>query len=84
MGVPTASTVRDVHKLTAAQCAEVRAELVKQGAPVRFMVNGRALNIITGELQPRGINVIYQVCYWNFARDTACEVGRGACSIQRN
>lgn len=44
--------------------------------PVRFQLNGRTMNISTGELQERGINVIHQYFYWNFTNETANEIGR--------
>jgi hypothetical protein len=63
-------------RLTEDQVAHFKSALVKPGTPVRFLHNGGALNIITGHVQPRGINVIYQQVYWNFARETALEIAR--------
>jgi len=40
----------------------------------RFLYKGRNLSIISGELQKAGINVMHQVCYWNFTEDTAREI----------
>lgn len=60
--------------LTEAQIAEVKSEMVKNGTPVRFQINGQTLNLTTGELQPRGINVLYQLVYWNFTKETAKKI----------
>jgi len=37
--------------------------------PVRFLFKGQSLNIETGDLTPRNINVLYQTIYWNFSKD---------------
>lgn len=58
------------------QIAHFKAALVNPGVPVRFLHNGGALNIMTGHVQPRGINVIYQRVYWNFSRETALEIAK--------
>ena len=63
-------------RLTEEQIAHYQAALVNPGIPVRFLHNGGALNIITGQVQPRGINVIYQRVYWNFSRETASEIAK--------
>ncbi len=63
-------------RLTEEQIARFQATLVNPGVPVRFLYNGGALNIITGHVQPRGINVIYQRVYWNFSRETALEIAK--------
>ena len=62
--------------MTPEQIAEVKAEMVANGLPVRFLVNGRALNLSTGELQQKGINVIHQMCYWNFTRETSKKIAK--------
>lgn len=56
------------------QIAEVKAEMVPMGTPVRFLFSGRNLNISTGELLPRGVNVIYHHVYWNFTKATAHKI----------
>jgi hypothetical protein len=62
--------------LTEEQMIEVRTEMVpsKDTAPVRFMEDGCACNVVTGEKCSRGCNVIYQMVYWNFARGTAKKI----------
>jgi hypothetical protein len=60
--------------LTETQIAEVRSEMVKDGTPVRFQINGQTLNLTTGELQPKGINVLYQLVYWNFTKETSKKI----------
>ena len=63
-------------KLTTEQTDEIRGELIKEGVPVRFLHNGRNLSIVSGALQPKGINVMYQVVYWHFTRETANKIAR--------
>ena len=65
-------------KLTAEQQEEVKKETVgfKNGVPVRFQVGGRTLVIQTGQLQKKGINVIHQIVYWNFTRETSLKIAK--------
>ncbi len=60
--------------LTELQIQEVQQELVKQGTPVRFLINGQATNIITGTKSPKGSNVIYHQVYWNFTKETSNKI----------
>jgi len=62
------------QKLTDEQIDEVKAEMVRNGVPVRFLKGGRSMNIETGELGKRGTNIMYHVVYWNFTRDTAKKI----------
>ena len=61
-------------KLTPEQLKEIKGELVKNGVPVRFMRGGGSLNIVTGEATKRGTNVMHQIVYWNFTKETAKKV----------
>jgi hypothetical protein len=61
-------------KLTEEQIEQVINELVPNGIPVRFLINGRNLNIETGELLSKNINVIHQIHYWKFSRDTSKKI----------
>jgi len=61
-------------KLTPEQAAEIKSEVVGKGVPVRFMVKGQALNITSGELSQKNINVIHQITYWHFTKDTAKKI----------
>jgi hypothetical protein len=67
-----------IPKLTEAQIAAIKSEMVKdgdpKGRPVRFQVNGQTLNISTGELQTKGINIIHQIVYWNFPEATSKKI----------
>lgn len=65
-------------KLTEVQKEEVLKELVPEskGVPVRFQLDGRTMDIITGELQPKSINVIYQNFYWRFSRETSLKIAK--------
>ena len=65
-------------RLTPAQVAKYRDRMRPAGDPAikigRFICQGRALNIQTGHLQPAGINVMYQRCYWNWDHQTLLEI----------
>lgn len=61
-------------KLTDEQLTEVEDEMVSNGIPCRFQINGQTLDIETRELQPKGINVIRQIHYWGFTRETANKI----------
>lgn len=63
-------------KLTEEQILELRAEMVREGAPVRFLHDSRALDILTGRLCSKGSNVIYHPVYWNFTRETALKIAK--------
>ena len=58
------------------QIEALRAEMVpySQATPVRFQHHGQTLSIHSGQLQPRGINVIHQNVYWNFTEGTAKKI----------
>lgn len=56
------------------QVQEARSEMIRDGVPVRFLLDGRNLDIITGDLQPKGTNVIHQIVYWNFSRETSKKI----------
>lgn len=57
--------------LTAERIAHYKSQMVPKGTPVRFLKNGQAMNIVTGELASKGSNVIYHVHYWNFTKETS-------------
>lgn len=61
-------------KLTPEQIEEIKKETIQKGIPVRFLFNGRNLNITNGKLLPKGINVFYQVVYWNFTKETSKKI----------
>ena len=63
-------------KLTKKQEAEVIREMVKVGVPVRFMIGGQVLNILTGELQPKGGNVMHNWVFWNFTKETSKKIAK--------
>lgn len=68
--------------LTQEQLDKLRTYKVKKEnlVPCRFMFKGQALNIYTGKLDKKGVNVMYQTHYWNFdtklARMIKQELGR--------
>jgi hypothetical protein len=61
-------------RLTEEQVSEAQRETVRNGVPVRFMFSGRALNIETGELSPKGASIMHQTVYWGFPRETARKI----------
>ncbi len=61
-------------KLTAQQTAEIKSEMIDHGTPVRFLKNGQAMQIGTGQLCSRGTNVIHHPFYWNFTRETVKKI----------
>lgn len=65
-------------RLTPAQVAKYRDRMRPAGDPAikigRFIYQGRALNIQTGELQIPGINVLYQRCYWHWTEKDLLEI----------
>lgn len=61
-------------RLNQEQIDELRTELVNDGVPVRFLYNGQALDIISGELSPKGSNVMHHPVYWKFTMDTAKKI----------
>ncbi len=63
--------------LTHDKVLHYKALQVRTGAtPVRFHFHGQALSVETGQLQPKGINVIHQRVYWNFTKDVAKEIAK--------
>jgi len=62
--------------LTKEQLDEIRPKMIKNGVPVRFMYQGQACNITTGEMQKKHINVIYQLHYWHFDKDTSKTIAK--------
>lgn len=65
-------------KLNNSEIEYVRFNLVsdKQATVVRFLKDGRNLNIETGYLLPKGINVINQIHYWNFPKWLSLEIAK--------
>ncbi|MGO9014668.1 MAG: hypothetical protein ACLQF0_06775 [Dissulfurispiraceae bacterium] len=63
-------------KLTNDQMEEVKKEMVSNGIPVRFLHQGCCLDIITGHLQKKGINIIHQRHYWTFTRETSLKIAK--------
>ncbi len=65
-------------KLTNEQIEEVLKERVamRDAFPVRFLHDGRALNIETGALDKKGINVMHQLTYWAFNKETSRKIAK--------
>jgi hypothetical protein len=62
--------------LTETQINEVKKELIQNGLPVRFLINGQCVNLETGEKQKKGINVMHQIIYWNFSKQTSLKIAK--------
>lgn len=60
--------------LTGLEIIKFRERMIREGAPVRFLLNGCNFSIETGETMRKGANVIHQIVYWNFDRPTANEI----------
>jgi len=56
----------------------LKSELVpaENATPVRFLHHGQNLTIQSGRLMPKGVNVIHQIVYWNFTRETATRIAK--------
>ena len=63
-----------MNKLTESQIEEIKLEETNKCIPVRFMADGVAYWITTGNHSEKGENVIYHPVYWNFTRETARKV----------
>jgi hypothetical protein len=44
------------------------------GVPVRFLHEGCAVNVITGEKSSKGSNIIHHMVYWNFPKEVSWEI----------
>jgi len=62
--------------LTAKQIEYYCKQMINHGVPCRFMFDGRNLNIVDGFLIKKGINVMYQMVYWHFSKETAKEIAK--------
>jgi hypothetical protein len=61
--------------MTPEQVQEVKNEMVPQGIPVRFQIDGATVaNLTTGQMHRKGINVIHQTVYWSFTKETAKKI----------
>jgi mannitol-1-phosphate/altronate dehydrogenase len=63
-------------KLTTKQIEEIKQEVVDEGSPVRFLVNGQALEILSGDLLPKHTNIMYHPVYWNFTKETSKKIAK--------
>lgn len=63
------------QKLTKDQIEEIKGEMVSKGVPVRFMKGGGSMNIVTGEIE-KGANVMHQIVYWNFTKETSKKIAK--------
>lgn len=63
-------------RLTESQIEELKKEAVTDGVGVRFLYKGQALGIQSGQLYPKGSNVIYHPIYFKFTKETAKKIAR--------
>ena len=63
---------------TPEQAAAIRSAMVpaKETLPVRFLKEGRAMELETGTLSSKGSNVMYHPVYWNFTPKTAAQIAK--------
>jgi len=61
-------------KLTQDQITELKKELVDDGVPVRFLLDGCALDITSGIKSTKRSNVMYHPTYWYFTKETAKKI----------
>jgi len=54
-----------IEPLTEKQMEKLPKNINAEANAVRFMTNGQAIDICTGYLYPKGINVIHQIMYWH-------------------
>ena len=65
----------DLSKLSSERLRYYRSKLTKTNSvPCRFLYNGQAMDISTGDLCSKGSNVIYHPVYWDFDKPTAKEL----------
>ena len=63
-------------KLSKEQLDDLRKETVKNGVPVRFLIGGDTLEILTGKKFKKGMNIMHQPVYWNFTRETSKKIAK--------
>jgi hypothetical protein len=63
-----------MRPLTKSELKGIRT--IPDGDPVRFMFEGQSVDIVTGELTPKNVNVIFQKVYWNVDRPTAKRIAK--------
>ncbi len=63
-----------MKKLNKKQISEIKSEIIETGVPVRFMDNGKSLDILSGDTTKRGTNIMYQIVYWKFSKETSKKI----------
>ena len=69
------------HCLSEVDLVIARSRQVDAGVPVAFTVDGRAVDIVTGQLQPRDTPRAEQICYFNFNMNAAAFIARATNTI---
>ncbi|QXW20358.1 hypothetical protein KXJ72_17480 (plasmid) [Comamonas aquatica] len=64
------------HCLTEEELNFARSEQVFEGCPVVFLVDGQAVDIVTGQLQPKNTPPAARICYHHFSMDTAVLIAK--------
>lgn len=64
------------HCLTEDQLEFARSEQVTEGCPVVFVVDGQAVDIVSGQLQPKNTPPAARICYHHFSMDTAVLIAK--------
>lgn len=64
------------HCLSEEALAFARSEQVETGTPVVFLADGQAVDIVTGQLQPKETPSAERICYFNFTRETSLLIAK--------
>ena len=64
------------HCLSEVDLVIARSRQVDAGVPVAFTVDGRAVDIVTGQMQPKGTPESEMIRYFHFTMDTAAMIAK--------
>ena len=64
------------HSLSEADLEFARSEQVETGVPVSFTVDGQAVDIVTGQMQPKGTPESEMIRYFHFAMHTSALIAK--------
>lgn len=78
---PSSEFAEGVRPLNEDELAHFRNMQVQNGAPVRFLHHGGAVDIVSGQKQAQGLPDHFQIHYWNFSRETAQQIAKATGTI---
>ncbi|MEQ6436257.1 hypothetical protein V8Z74_14680 [Comamonas sp. w2-DMI] len=64
------------HCLSEKSLEIVRTEQVERGVPVVFLAGEQAVDIVTGQLQPKETSSAARICYFHFTRETSLLIAK--------